>query len=213
MTAPKRLRRDAQDSVARLRAAALEIFRTNGLDASLYEIARAAGVSIGTLYHRFGTREGLIDAVIPEIADCRLQALRATVLGHEIAHATAHHGGERMSEAMVMQTGGSLLGAGLSKTDPKWQAAASTAYGLGTQVGRELPHSRAQESEADHIGLIYMSRAGYDPEEAVKFWQRFKEYSAQQGGDTTLSFLRTHPTDDVRIEQLKKWLPEAKAQK
>jgi len=80
MTETKRLRRDAQDSVARLRAAALEIFLAKGLDASLYEIARAAGVSIGTLYHRFGTREALIDAVIPDIAGSRLQDLAATVM-------------------------------------------------------------------------------------------------------------------------------------
>ena len=83
MTAPKRLRRDAQDSVTKLRAAALEIFQAKGLDASLYEIARAAGVSVGTLYHRFGTREGLIDAVIPEIAGNRLQALGVTVLAQD----------------------------------------------------------------------------------------------------------------------------------
>ncbi|HEX6684750.1 MAG TPA: helix-turn-helix domain-containing protein [Candidatus Limnocylindrales bacterium] len=80
VTESKRLRRDAQDSVAKLRAAALDIFGAKGLDASLHEIARAAGVSIGTLYHRFGTREALIDAVIPDIAGSRLQALGATVM-------------------------------------------------------------------------------------------------------------------------------------
>ena len=80
MTESKRLRRDAQDSVAKLRGAALDIFLAKGLDASLHEIARGAGVSIGTLYHRFGTREALIDAVIPDIAGSRLQALGATVM-------------------------------------------------------------------------------------------------------------------------------------
>jgi predicted Zn-dependent protease len=133
------------------------------------------------------------------------------VLGHEIAHAVARHGGERISEAMIMQTGGELLGASVSKADPRWQAVAATAYGVTTKVGRELPHSRSQESEADHIGLIYMARAGYDPEAAVQFWQRFAEYNQQQGGNTP-AFLRTHPTDETRIRQLQQWMPEAKAQ-
>ena len=88
------------------------------------------------------------------------------------------------------------------------------AYGVGTQVGRELPHSRKQESEADHIGLIYMARAGYDPKEAVAFWQRFMDFNKQQGGSQSsflARFLRTHPLDEVRIKQLQEWLPEAEA--
>ena len=100
----------------------------------------------------------------------------------------------------------------MSKADPRWQAVAQTAYGVTTTVGRELPHSRLQESEADHIGLIYMARAGYDPETAVQFWERFMEYNRQQGGNETPPFLRTHPTDATRIRQLQQWLPEAKAQ-
>jgi predicted Zn-dependent protease len=139
----------------------------------------------------------------------------ATVIGHETGHAVAHHGAERMSEAMVLQKGGELLGTVVSAKDPAWQSAAMTAYGVGTQVGRELPHSRAQESEADHIGLVYMARAGYDPKEAIDFWQRFKAYNDQQGGSQSsyfAQFLRTHPLDEVRIQQLQKWLPEAEAQ-
>ena len=155
-----------------------------------------------------GGKVGVYTGILPVTRD---EAGLATVVGHEIAHAVARHGGERISEAMVMQTGGSLLGAGLSQADPRWQAVASTAYGVTTTVGRELPHSRSQESEADHIGLIYMARAGYDPEAAVKFWERFMAYNNQQGGSTP-AFLRTHPTDEKRIRQLKEWLPEAKAQ-
>jgi predicted Zn-dependent protease len=116
-----------------------------------------------------------------------------------------------MSEAMVVQTGGSLLGIGLANSDPRLQAAAQLAYGVGTKVGAELPHSRAQESEADYIGLIYMARAGYDPEQAVKFWERFAAFNQQSGGQTPW-FLRTHPLDADRIKQLKQWLPEARAQ-
>jgi predicted Zn-dependent protease len=86
------------------------------------------------------------------------------------------------------------------------------AYGVGSQVGVALPFSRAHESEADHIGLIYMARAGYQPEEAVSFWERFSQYAKSSGGSGTPGFLRTHPLDEVRIRQLREWLPEAKAE-
>jgi predicted Zn-dependent protease len=136
----------------------------------------------------------------------------AAVLGHEVAHAHAHHGAERVSEAMGISFVGQLLGASLSSADPRVQAFTMAAYGLGTKLGRELPHNRLQESEADRIGLRYMARAGYDPEEAVRFWERFQEHNARQGGAGTPWFLRTHPLDSVRIQQLKQWLPEAQAQ-
>lgn len=137
----------------------------------------------------------------------------ATVVGHEVGHAVARHGAERMSEAMVMQTGGQALGAALTSYDPKVQSAANLAYGLGTKLGRELPHSRAQESEADHIGLIYMARAGYNPREAVEFWKRFMEYNKQQGGTTSpwSQFLSTHPLDEARIKHLETLMPEAQS--
>lgn len=155
-----------------------------------------------------GGKVGVYAGILPITKD---EAGLAAVLGHEIAHAVARHGGERMSEAMVVQTGGSLLGIGLANSDPRLLAAAQLAYGVGTKVGAELPHSRAQESEADHIGLIYMARAGYDPEQAVKFWERFAAFKKQQGGETPW-FLRTHPLDEVRIQQLKEWIPAARAQ-
>jgi len=157
-----------------------------------------------------GGKVGIYTGILPVTKD---EAGLATVIGHEVAHATARHGAERMSEAMVIQTGGSLLGVGMdvAKTDPRWQAATAAAYGLTTQLGRELPHSRAQESEADQIGLIYMARAGYNPAAAVDFWRRFAAFN-QQSGDTTPVFLRTHPTDDARIRKLQEWLPRAQAE-
>ena len=154
-----------------------------------------------------GGKVGAYTGILPITRD---EAGLATVLGHEIGHAVAHHGAERMSESLVMQLGGNVLDAGLAKSDPRRHAAIVTAYGLAAQVGRELPHSRKQESEADHLGLIYMARAGYDPEAAVAFWERFSEYNRQHGGSEGVWFLRTHPVDDVRIKQLKEWLPEAK---
>jgi predicted Zn-dependent protease len=155
-----------------------------------------------------GGKVGVYTGILPITKD---EAGLATVLGHEIAHAVARHGGERMSEAMLVEFGGQALGTTMSSADPRTQAAAMLAYGVTSKVGVELPHSRAQESEADHIGLIYMARAGYDPEAAVAFWQRFAEFNQQQGGQTP-AFLRTHPTDPTRIKQLKEWMPNAKAQ-
>lgn len=155
-----------------------------------------------------GGKVGIYTGILPITKD---EAGLATVIGHEIAHAVARHGAERMSEGLLLQTGGGLLGAGLANSDPRTRALVLTAYGLGAKVGRELPHSRAQESEADRIGLIYMARAGYDPEAAVGFWQRFGQHNRQQGGGGTPEFLRTHPLDTVRVQQLQQWMPEAKA--
>jgi metalloendopeptidase OMA1, mitochondrial len=132
----------------------------------------------------------------------------ATVIGHEVAHAAAHHGAERMSEAMVMQTGGQVV-TGLASSDPRMQALISTVYGAGSTLGRTLPHSRKQESEADHIGLIYMAQAGYNPQEAVNFWQRFSAYNKEKGSGGTPWFLSTHPVDTKRIAALQAEMPEA----
>ena len=153
-----------------------------------------------------GGKVGVYSGILPITGD---EAGLATVLGHEIGHAVAHHGAERMSESLLLQGGGSLLDAGLAKSDPRTHAAMVTAYGVAAQVGRELPHSRKQESEADHLGLIYMARAGYNPDAAVGFWERFSEYNRQHGGSQGLWFLRTHPLDDVRIKLLHEWLHEA----
>jgi predicted Zn-dependent protease len=138
----------------------------------------------------------------------------ATVIGHEVGHAVAHHGSERMSEAMVMQGGGKLLGTSMSSADPRWQQAATLAYGGVTKLGRELPHSRQQEMEADHIGVIYMARAGYDPKNAVEFWKRFAGYNKEHGAGSSWfsKFLSTHPVDEVRIQAIEKLLPEAETE-
>lgn len=135
----------------------------------------------------------------------------AAVVGHEVAHAVARHGGERVSQAMSLELGGSLLGVAISGSDPRVQALTSVAYGIGSQVGVALPHSRKQESEADRLGLRYMARAGFNPEASVAFWERFAEFNRQAGAGGGPNFLRTHPLDEVRIRQLKEWLPEAKA--
>lgn len=134
----------------------------------------------------------------------------ATVLSHEIAHATARHGAERMSQGMLVQLGGVALSTALGGQSAVSQELATQAYGLTTQFGVMLPYSRVQELEADRIGLLYMARAGFDPAEAVGFWQRFQTYNNSRGGQG-VEFLSTHPLDDTRIEQIKRLLPEAQA--
>ena len=132
----------------------------------------------------------------------------ATVIGHEVSHAAAHHGAERMSEMLMTQLGGQLLGSALSKQDAKTQNLFLGVYGVSSQVGWVLPHSRTQELEADRIGLLYMARAGYDPRAAVDFWKRFQAFN-QQNGKPGWQFMSTHPLDATRIAQLESLLPEA----
>ena len=128
----------------------------------------------------------------------------AVVLGHEIAHAIARHGAERMSQTMAAQAGQSVLGA-LFGGGPGTETILA-AYGLGAELGVLLPYSRAQESEADHIGLLLMARAGYDPHGALVFWQRMQQ---QAGAEGPPQFLATHPSHGTREQQLRAWLPEA----
>jgi len=155
-----------------------------------------------------GGKIGVYTGILPITKD---EAGLATVLGHEVAHATLEHGRERMSRGLALNVIGQGLGGAVNATDPRWTAAFGQLYGIGTQVGLELPHSRDQESEADHRGIVYMAKAGFNPEASVQFWERFAAYIKQAGGSSTPAFLRTHPLDDVRIKQLKEWMPEAKA--
>ena len=130
----------------------------------------------------------------------------ATVMGHEVAHAVAEHGNERMSQALLTQLGGAALSVALSENPSQTGNLFMAAYGIGTQVGILLPYSRLQESEADHLGLIFMAMAGYDPRYAIEFWQRM---AAQNKGGKPPEFLSTHPAHETRIEQIKDNLPEA----
>ena len=133
----------------------------------------------------------------------------AVVLGHEISHALARHGAERMSQGMLAQLGGAALSVALADRPAETQALATQAYGAGAQVGVLLPFSRKQESEADHIGLILMAKAGYDPANAVPFWERMAALNKGGGGAGLSRYLATHPPDEQRIADIKKELPEA----
>jgi predicted Zn-dependent protease len=154
-----------------------------------------------------GGKVGVYVGILPI---CKDDAGLAAVLGHEVAHAVARHGGERMTEAQGISALGQLGSAALGSTKYANLAPLATqAYGLGAQLGVALPHSRAQEAEADEIGIIYMARAGYDPKAAVEFWERFATYNQQNGGGTTAWFMSTHPTDASRIAHLQSLLPKA----
>ncbi len=130
----------------------------------------------------------------------------AVVMGHEIAHAVANHGSERMSQGLLVQLGGMGLNAALSQHPQETQSLWMTAYGVTSQVGLMMPYSRLHESEADRLGLIFMSMAEYDPRQAVDFWKRM---AAKKGGKGGIEFLSTHPSDQTRIENIRKLIPEA----
>lgn len=131
----------------------------------------------------------------------------AVIMGHEVAHALARHGAERMSQALGAEALGQVLAVGVGKVSPAMQADVLKAYGLGATIGVLLPWGRTQESEADRIGLTLMAKAGYDPTAAVTFWERMSKLP----GDKPPEFLSTHPSDATRINQIKEWLPEARA--
>ena len=130
----------------------------------------------------------------------------AVVLGHEIAHAIAEHGNERMSQELLRQAGAVSLMVAMNNKPTQTKALWLGIYGAGTQLGIMLPYGRTHESEADHLGVIFMAMAGYDPHAAPDFWQRM---SANREGEAPPEFLSTHPSDETRMKDLKSWIPEA----
>lgn len=129
----------------------------------------------------------------------------AAIIGHEVAHVSARHGNERMSQAMLFTTGGLALGYAVREESESTQQAILLAYGVGTTLGATLPYSRLHENESDEIGLLYMARAGYDPRAAVSFWTRMRDL----GGGSVPEFLSTHPAHETRIERLQALMPRA----
>jgi predicted Zn-dependent protease len=132
----------------------------------------------------------------------------ATVLGHEVSHALANHGAQRMSAAQLQELGAVGVAVATGQQSEEKQQMWQQYYGIGSQVGVMLPFSRSHESEADKIGLTLMAIAGYNPDEALLFWQRMAEKS---GGQSPPEFLSTHPSDATRIANLKALIPEARA--
>lgn len=130
----------------------------------------------------------------------------AVVVGHEVAHAVAKHSNERMSQQILTQYGAAALDQAVSRSSAAIQAVAGTVYGLGAQYGVMLPYSRKHEYEADHMGLIFMAIAGYNPEKAVSFWTKMSSASNANMPE----IMSTHPSDGNRISEIQRFLPEAK---
>ncbi|CAM3316631.1 M48 family metallopeptidase [Zobellia roscoffensis] len=131
----------------------------------------------------------------------------AVVMGHEVAHALADHGAQRMSAGTLQQLG--AVAGNVAIQDPQKREMFNQAYGVGSQVGVMLPFSRSHETEADRIGLQIMAIAGYDPTEAAELWKRMK---ANSGGEAPPEFMSTHPSNDTRINNLTEWAPAARAE-
>jgi len=135
------------------------------------------------------------------------EAALAVVVGHEVTHAVAKHGNERLSQGMLQQLGGVALSAALASQPAETQNLLMAAYGAGSEVGILLPYSRNQEYEADKFGLYYTALAGYNPQEAIPLWQRME--AASQGSSKPPEFLSTHPAEGNRIKRLQDNMPEA----
>jgi predicted Zn-dependent protease len=189
----------------RIQGAVETYFRQNGMAARLNGYAWEFNLVESDQINAWcmpGGKVVVYEGILPV---CNGEAGLAVVMGHEIAHAVAEHGNERMSQGLLAQGGAVLLSKALEEKPESTQNLWMTAFGLGAQVGVLLPFSRAQEGEADHLGLIFMAMAGYDPNTAVGFWQRM----ADQGGAAPPEFLSTHPSDATRIREIKSNLPEA----
>ncbi|MBI3128749.1 MAG: M48 family metallopeptidase [Candidatus Tectomicrobia bacterium] len=151
-----------------------------------------------------GGKVGVHTGILPYTRD---ETGLAAVIGHEVAHVIARHGGERVSQQLLVNLGLAAVEAGMSGGDPAMVRQVTGLLGAGASVGLILPFSRSHESEADRLGLIYMAKAGYDPRAAVDFWRRMQQ--AGRGKGKPPEFLSTHPSDETRIRQLQQWLPEA----
>ena len=140
----------------------------------------------------------------------KTEAGLAAVMGHEVVHALARHGAERMSQGQLTNAGLQVIGAaaGAAGGGGMLGQSAMAALGVGAQVGVLLPFSRKHESEADYVGILLAADAGYDPRESIALWERMGQMS---GGDAPSEFMSTHPSHETRITQLKKWMPEAMA--
>ncbi len=149
-----------------------------------------------------GGKVAFYTAILPI---CKDEAGVAVVMGHEVAHAIANHGAERMSQGMLAEFGLSTIGVAMGQDPTATQQIFMQAVGMGTNVGM-LKFSRSHESEADHMGLIFMAMAGYDPNTAPKFWERMASVG---GGEAPPEFLSTHPSHETRIKDLEGWIPEA----
>ncbi|MDG5815103.1 M48 family metallopeptidase [Chitinispirillales bacterium ANBcel5] len=146
---------------------------------------------------------GINSGILPLAQD---DAGLAVIIGHEIGHVVAEHGNERMSQLLLVELGGIALSEALSEQPEITRQLALVAFGVGAQLGVLLPYSRLHETEADRLGLIFMAIAGYDPREAISFWERMVELRM---APEPPEFLSTHPSDETRVENIRQMIPEA----
>jgi len=190
---------------ARIQSAVESYMRQNGLERDLQGYAWEFNLVESDEVNAWcmpGGKVVFYSAIMPV---CKDDDGVAVVMGHEVAHAVARHGAERMSQALLLQLGGAALATALQSKPAETQQLWMGAFGAGADLGVMKPFGRGQESEADHLGLIFMAMAGYDPHGAVTFWQRM----SASGGSKPPEFLSTHPSDENRIKKIKDELPEA----
>lgn len=187
-------------------AAATEAYlKTNGLEAEIKNFAWEFNLVQSADVNAFCMPGGKIVVYEGIMKYMSSDDELAAVMGHEVAHAVAKHSNERMSQQLMTEYGAAALGTAISGTSAAVQNIAGTVYGLGTQYGVMLPYSRKHEYEADHMGLIFMAIAGYNPQSSITFWQKMAQGKA--GG--TPEIMSTHPSDANRIAELQKYMPEA----
>ena len=190
----------------RIQGAVEKYFRDKGLESELKGYAWEFNLVESDELNAWCMPGGKVVFYSGIIPVCKDETGIAVVMGHEVAHAVAKHGSERMSQGLIAEMGGMALSQAVASNSAQTQSLWMTAFGLGAEYGVMKPFGRSQESEADHLGLIFMSMAGYDPNAAVSFWQRM---SAKSGGGAPPEFMSTHPSDETRIKDIKEHLPEA----
>lgn len=193
----------------KIRTAAEKLLKSKGTEGELegyaweYKLVESKDVNAWCMP---GGKIVVYSGILPITQD---EAGLATVMGHEVAHALANHGQQRMSAGLAQQLGAAGVAAATGSKSAETQALVMQAYGVGTNIGGMLPFSRSHETEADEIGLTLMAMAGYNPDKAVAFWERM---SAKSGGGAPPEILSTHPSDATRIANIKKAIPKAKAE-
>jgi len=192
-----------EEAVRRLRTIGWRIADATGEEDYEWEFNLIDADSIANAFCLPGGKVAFYTGIL-EIAETDDEI--ATVMAHEVAHAIARHGGERMTQLLMYQLGGVALSEALENNREETIALARVAYGVGATLAYILPYSRKQETEADHIGLILMAKAGYDPRAAVGFWKKMQERYA---GREPPEWLSTHPGSQTRIDDLERLLPEA----
>lgn len=197
---------DMVKRVGRNISVAVEAYmRSHRLEGELSKLQWEFNLVADTTVNAFcmpGGKVVFFDGILPYT---QTEAGIAVVMGHEIAHAVAKHSNERMSQQMLAQYGAVITDIILSNKSEKTRSVVQTVYGIGATVGVILPYSRQHEYEADRLGAIFMAMAGYDPNEAVTFWERM----ASKSSGSAFEFMSTHPSDSKRILKLKEIIPEA----